>query len=379
MQMSAPVPRYDVVVGVPARSEGERIGRCLEALKAQRVPGLRVGVFVLCNNCLDDTAVRARAHAGVEGVDVHVRELDLPGPASHAGAARRLALDWASEWLASDGRRIVCTTDADSWVAADWLPRLLSAFALGADAVAGVVSFDPEEAGKLNFPVLRGLEDRYAVLQARVEHVLDPRPHDPWPRHVWAWGANLGVRAEALRRAGGVPAQPLAEDRALVAELERVDAKVRRAADVRVVTSARLSGRAPGGLAELAAAHSRGDALPCDAVLEPVAQASRRAWLRGKVRRAHLAGRLPSSLLSSLSVERLVAERALDAPYAGEAWRRLELVSPVLKRERLEVHRLPREIGRAERLLSRLTSEAAPAGISLDEGAGLWSAPPPRP
>ena len=71
-------------------------------------------------------------------------------------------------------------------------------------------------------------------------------------------GANLGFRASAYLAAGGFPALPTAEDRALVAELAAAGARVLRTRALPVTTSARREARAPHGfsrhLAELDAA-----------------------------------------------------------------------------------------------------------------------------
>ena len=371
-------PSYDVAVAIPARSESQRIVECLTALSRQPRAGLRVGVFVLCNNCEDDTARRIGAfvHAGV---DIRVREVAFSQNEAHAGMARRTAMQWARTMLDPSGAQILCSTDADSRVAADWLPSLMAAFGRGVDAVAGAVLFDPVELADLRVPPLRQLEDRYAVLQAQVEHRADPRDHDHWPNHIWAWGANLSVRSAAFDRAGGIPMAPLAEDRAFMAQLHRVDAKVRHAPEVQVLTSARVRGRAPGGLADLVAAHTRGEDLPCDAALEPIGDASRRARLRRQVRFAYQQGSLGRALAGRLRLERSAVEQALDAPFAGEAWSLIEAASPTLQRRRLPLSRLPREIVQAERLLAKSSAGADRDDSARASGSGLWSAGPPAP
>ncbi len=76
-------------------------------------------------------------------------------------------------------------------------------------------------------------------------------------RHAWqadyartrdhVHGANLGVRADRYAAVGGVPATALAEDAGLVSALRDAGARVLHATDIPVLTSARLSTRAPGG------------------------------------------------------------------------------------------------------------------------------------
>jgi hypothetical protein len=53
---------------------------------------------------------------------------------------------------------------------------------------------------------------------------------------------------ETLWAAG--PGTPLGEDRAFFDALRRVDARIRHVPGVRVVVSARIVGRAPGGMAD---------------------------------------------------------------------------------------------------------------------------------
>jgi hypothetical protein len=63
-------------------------------------------------------------------------------------------------------------------------------------------------------------------------------------------GANLGFRASAYLRAGGFPAVPTGEDRALVAALDAAGGRVLRTRALTVVTSARREARAPHGFGD---------------------------------------------------------------------------------------------------------------------------------
>ncbi len=363
--------RFGALIAVPARCEAERIDACLTAL-VREVRGADAAVLVLANNCRDDTAARARAFAAA-GAPVIVEEVELAPADAHAGGARRRALAFAARLLrAPDG--ILLTTDADSRVAPGWLAANRRALAAGADAVCGVVTFCPDEARVLAFPDDRRREARYATLQAELTARLDPQAHDPWPNHLWAWGASLAVRADMHARVGGVPDQPLAEDRAFVARLEQVDARVRHALDVRVVTSARREGRAPGGLAALVDAYAGGEAAPCDAALEPAAGAARRADLRRRLREAWRDGATPAGLPRRLGLPSSRVETLLAEPTFGLAWRDAERESPRLTRTRLFPADLPREAARAERLLQRLRPEraATPADSARAALAELW-------
>jgi hypothetical protein len=111
-----------------------------------------------------------------------------------------------------------------------WVVDHLRHARAGADAVAGMADLDD--------PATLGVETlgRYSRLLAVGTH---------------AYAANLGVRAEILRRVGGFPAVAVGEEHALLARLRAAGGRVVHATDVRVCTSARTHGRAEGGLADL--------------------------------------------------------------------------------------------------------------------------------
>ena len=249
------------MVAVPARDEAERIDACLSALLDQRdlagasVPPDTLRIVVLANNCSDRTAEVARRSGGV----IQVVEATLPPSSANAGAARKAVMDMAADLIPRGGGGLICTTDADSRPRPDWIARLWKAVDAGAEAVAGVVDFDPHEADPIAFSEARRCEGLYSALQAEIVAHADPEAHNPWPNHIWAWGANLAVTADAYRRVGGLPPQPLAEDRAFVEQLRRHDVPVRHCLDARVWTSARRVGRAEGGLASLVADHAGAD------------------------------------------------------------------------------------------------------------------------
>ena len=365
------------VVAVPARDESERIGACLSALLDQRdldgsplQPGA-VRIVVFANNCRDRTAEIARR----AGDRIEVVEADLPASICNAGTARRGAMEAASAML-SHGDGLICTTDADSRARPDWIARLWRAVENGAEAVAGAVDFEPDEIGSLPFSDARREESRYSGLQAEIVALADPQAHNPWPNHIWAWGANLAVTASAYRRVGGLPPEPLAEDRAFVERLHRHDVPVRHCLDARVWTSGRRVGRAAGGLASLVDDHLGADDAPCDAALEPARMAWRRAAWRRRLRRAYAGAMPPDALAPRLQVPPEVLSLALASSTFGVAWRIVEAASPRLASERLFPADLSREINRAERLLHRIAAgqRTDPTLRAHAATAGLWSA-----
>ncbi len=197
------------------------------------------------NGCTDDTTKRARACKALPNLFVEERTF-LSGQAN-AGAARGAAMDAAAK--VSD---IVLTTDADCVADPNWVEAMLAAFSKGVDAVAGAVSGDwqelrhqPEAARAIG-----KLEWDYLSLMAEAEAFFDPRPHDPLPRHAQCCGANIGITRAMLKAVGGVPPIATGEDLALFNAVERAGGLVRHEPTSHVVASARMSGRAAGGMAD---------------------------------------------------------------------------------------------------------------------------------
>lgn len=368
------------MVAVPARNEAGRIRGCLAALLQQRdARGVRLAtsprfrLLVLADGCTDGTEQAARS------VDPRITVLSKPpGPGrGTAGQARRAAMDAAAR-LAGPGGGVICTTDADSRPRPDWVAQLWRGLETGAEAVAGVVDFDLREAAPAFSPGRRR-EAQFSALQAELAARLDPEPHNPWPNHLWAWGANLAVTSRAYRRAGGLPPVRLAEDRAFVERLRGLDIPVRHSLHARVWTSPRRRGRAPGGLADLVSDHASADRAPCDFVLEPAFDGARRAVWRRRLRAARLRGFVGEGWRERLGVPQAVVDGLWRADTFGEAWQAIERRSLLLRRRRLTLADLPREIARAQELLGplRRAGPVDPADTALAASAGLWSAEAP--
>jgi glucosyl-3-phosphoglycerate synthase len=250
----APSPELLAVVVVPARDEEERIGRCLRALGSQ--DGLRhdqYEVILVLDDCRDGTARMAARHVG--SLTVHAVE----GPALGVGAARALGMELAGSRLLSVRRPagLIASTDADSWVAGDWLRRQLDAVADGAQAIGGQVILDPEEAGLLDPGTIFGREERLRSRLAALVASAGAAPRE----HPHFAGASIGITAAAYARTGGFEALDALEDEALARRLHEVSIDIHRLDSVRVHTSARINGRTPLGLAR-DLARSESDANP---------------------------------------------------------------------------------------------------------------------
>ena len=127
-------------------------------------------------------------------------------------------------------------TDADSRVPPHWLNSQLEAAAAGHHAVAGRVA--------LAFDGGHDRHDRWRSAYALAGGAgVQPR------RHQHVHGANLGVRADAYLSVGGFAPVALDEDLGLVDRLVAAGHPIAWPDEPRVLTSARLDGRAPGGLA----------------------------------------------------------------------------------------------------------------------------------
>jgi hypothetical protein len=207
------------------------------------------------------------------------------------------------------------------------------------------------------------LEETLTELLDQLGDRLDPDAADPWPRHTEASGASLAVTVEAFMRAGGVPAMAWGEDRAFVQALARVDARIRHDPSIIVVTSGRLDGRAPGGMAETIRRRMRQQDEYTDDSLEPAVDAYRRIDFRRRVGRAwrrHRAGLAPAANLSiDLGIPAMRFRTMLNRRYFGAAWQEIESCTPFLRRRRVRFADLPHEIAFARQLLAD-ASEAEP-------------------
>jgi hypothetical protein len=218
-------------VVVPAHNEGQTIAETLACLAAAAAHAALVAepveIMVVLDACDDATGAIAQ-RSGARTLAVQARNV---GVARHLGA----------EALMMRGARWLAFTDADTCVPPDWLAAQL---AHDADAFCGTVEVQDWTAHGLN---AHGLAQHFSNFYL------------PVPGHRRIHGANLGVRADAYRRAGGFPPLACSEDVALVHALEACGARIAWASHPRVITSARTDARARGGfgdtLLEMVAAH----------------------------------------------------------------------------------------------------------------------------
>ena len=212
---------------VPAHNEEALLAPCLAALiEAARhadLAGEVVRLVVVLDTCSDFSEAIVRAY-GVEILTLKARNV---------GIARATGADY----LLADGARWLAFTDADSRVSPGWLVAQLS---LGTDAVCGSIAVDDWTAHP------------HSVREYFRKTYVDADGH----RHVH--GANLGVSAEAYRRAGGFPPLTCREDVALVDRLIETGASIAWSAAPRVITSARTVTRARDGFGDTLLAWATG-------------------------------------------------------------------------------------------------------------------------
>ena len=300
-----PRPRPAACVVVPAKDEEDRLPGLVASLAAQTDgAGRPLGrdayeVVVLLNNCRDGSrGALARAGRAHPGLRLRVAEVTLAPHEAHVGRARQLLLDAACRRVAPGG--LLLTTDADTRVPPDWVASALAEVAAGADLVGGRVTLDPAERAALPPGVRRLflLDIGYRRALEDVRALYAPCAHDPFPRHHQHFGACLAVTAAAYVRAGGMPAVRSSEDVALVRAVEGVGGRVRHSYRFRAATSARVVGRAEGGLADAigwwAGRAERGEPV----CVESAAAAEWRLARLGRFLREHPGRPAPPELLA---------------------------------------------------------------------------------
>jgi glycosyltransferase involved in cell wall biosynthesis len=210
-------------VVIPVHNEEALLTGCLRAAGIAALHpdlgGEQVCIIVALDSCTD------RSHAIAQALCVET----LAIAERNVGKARAAGADL----LLARGARWLAFTDADSVVASDWLAAQLT---LGAEAVCGCVTVDD-----------------WSHHPTRVRDSWRRRyQHRDGHRHVH--GANLGVAAQAYRRAGGFPPLACDEDVALVDMLIATGAQIAWSAAPRVTTSGRIDSRARGGFGDTLAA-----------------------------------------------------------------------------------------------------------------------------
>ena len=219
------------IVCVPARNESKRLPALLRSLQQQtwlRVNNRSLQTVLVLNNCDDNSrAVVQRSAPDLPGVSLHLIEVQFASENAHVGSARRLAMETA--FALAPNNSVLLTTDADAIPRHDWVEANLRAIASGADLVGGHIVGNKQEEALLGPRFVRRAARHlyYAKLVDRLTSLVDPLPHDPWPRHSDHTGASLAVRSEVYAAVGGMPALPFREDVAFVERVRRAGYRLR--------------------------------------------------------------------------------------------------------------------------------------------------------
>ncbi|CAA9400584.1 MAG: hypothetical protein AVDCRST_MAG03-1194 [uncultured Rubrobacteraceae bacterium] len=243
MRPAAPSVSLRASVVVPARDEEDLISACLQALAGQRgVAPEEYEVLLVLDRCTDGTGARA---AEVAADHPGLRLYALEGPGAGSGLARRVGMEAACKRLmavrGSDG--LICSTDADTVVAPDWLASQLRAVASGAKAIGGRIGL--ADTGSLPPGVLRLHAEEG---RRRHERLLADPARSGRAEHWQFSGASLALTAETYREVGGLRPLESLEDEHLEEALRQSGVPIERLLSVRVTTSPRLEGRASRGL-----------------------------------------------------------------------------------------------------------------------------------
>lgn len=277
------------VVAIPARNEAQRLPALIDSLSNQSwlVNGRRLHVVLVLNNCEDGSAravMEAVSHNS--NLLLELIEVVFPTERAHVGSARRLAMERARTMCSDPSRSVLLTTDADAFPTPTWIEANLRAINSGADMVGGLIMGDEVEEALLGSKFLQraGRQLHYARLCNHLAALIDPLSYDPWPRHWDHTGASLAIRADVYATVGGIPALPFREDLAFVSRVRGAGYRLRHSLDVCVKVSARLDGRAPGGMADCLKAWVKAEEEGAPHIVEDPKSVAARLDLRRKCR-----------------------------------------------------------------------------------------------
>jgi hypothetical protein len=234
--MTSPQTPWHIAILIPARDEELLLTRCLRSVEHARaaLPAqVSSDVVLVADRCSDNTLVMAQRFLRARGVAAASQY-------GIVGRARALAAEIAlSRYSGPLAHCWLANTDADCDLPATWLTDQLAFAQLGAEAVAGTVCVDSYDE-----------HPSHVATSFRKSYLLHPDGTHP---HVH--GANLGVRADVYKLAGGWSGLATAEDHDLWNRLKSQGRNCRSVSALEVITSGRIVGRAPHGFAGALAAH----------------------------------------------------------------------------------------------------------------------------
>lgn len=201
-----PAPyRTRFAVLAAARNEEGVISGFVRSVKAQNYPADLFDVFVIPNNCADDTEGAALA-AGAEVIRCS-GEIAGKGDALHQAFAR----------LIGRGYDAFVVLDADNTLAPDYLARLNDAFAAGAEVCKSRM--------RTANPYASPVAGCYGLFNSSMDLVWN-RPRAALGLSAKLVGTGFAVKREVLERLGGWNTATIAEDAEFASQLAQAGIRV---------------------------------------------------------------------------------------------------------------------------------------------------------
>ena len=272
-------------VCIPARNEEDELPNTLLALgKSLKGCSDDTAVVFVLNDTNDRSSTIIREWAVMQAVHHVLVNVWFHHTISNAPHARRLALD-IGNLIAPNGKLL--TTDADTRVAVDWILENTKLLRDDGTLVCGAVDINAVALNALPRPVIECGKIEHAYRLATQELWLRLTHPKPPQLYVKAMGASLAIRSADYRSVGRLPVPPVAEDKALAAICLRSGLKVVEAANVKVVTSARINARAEGGMGDAFRDRATEPDPFCDEALVPLKTLQRRARFWNSLRQSN--------------------------------------------------------------------------------------------
>lgn len=249
-------PKLKACVIIPVKDEEDNLVQCLDALRNQKdacnqhLSFLNYEVLVLANNCLDNSfSLLQKYQQRYASFPLWIEEIQFSDEDANIGNARALLMDIAYERLhkVNPHHGIIVSTDGDTCVDPYWLYNIEREMERGCDVVGGDIITHIADESILAY---HAHDLMYQNLIIQIECLMNPQAHNPWPSHFHCFGASLAIRSSVYHQVGGLPKVSCLEDVALLHALALVDAKIRRSPEVKVYTSARITGRVEKGLSQ---------------------------------------------------------------------------------------------------------------------------------
>lgn len=211
---------HQLAVVIPAHNEAANIARSITSLLSCDKPNSQVTIYVIADNCIDDTAHCAQA----AGAQVLIRQ-------DETNRGKGYALDYAFQILLKQGIDAILIIDADTVVEKNFLLACEQVLASGAEAIQCRYTVSNPDIS---------LRTRLMHIALLAFNVLRPRGRAYWGLSVGILGNGFGLTRRVLQQ---VPYQA----RSVVEDLEYHLALVHAGMRVHWVDSTTVRGDMPIG------------------------------------------------------------------------------------------------------------------------------------